>query len=115
MLSRFGTDAAGLAACASAVLLPDGTLIPEVPFLARSGLYPGHRVMRSHLLGSPEVRLPGVTGAVINRKAWTKHRFDPRFIYCDTFLWLEILCEWDYIFINEALTGIRIHLKQGQM
>ena len=64
---------------------------------------------RSHQLPP----LPAVTTATMRKCAWLESgRFQSIFLHFDTFLWAQMLINWDYIYVPEVLTTNRIHGSQ---
>jgi glycosyltransferase involved in cell wall biosynthesis len=73
----------------------------------------GRRVARDWLTGRHRLAFPAVTTAAVRREAFQKlGGFDPRYVHFDTFLWLELLMQWDYLHLAQPLTTNRIHGAQ---
>jgi len=63
--------------------------------------------------GTGPIGLPSLTTAMVRKEAWeASGGFDPRYIHFDTFLWLQVIVRWDYLFVPELLTVNRIHGAQ---
>lgn len=75
--------------------------------------YAGRGFLRRKLSGRGPAALPGMSNAAVRRDVWeSEGRFDPRFLHCDTFLWHQILLNYDYLVIAEPLVAVRIHDQQ---
>lgn len=59
------------------------------------------------------IGLPALTTAFVRKEAWYKSgMFDARFAHFDTFLWIQLLVNWDYLYHPPILTINRIHPGQ---
>jgi hypothetical protein len=59
------------------------------------------------------VPFPALTTATLRRDAWEQvGGFNPRYLYFDTFCWLELLTRHDYAVVTAGLTRNRIHGRQ---
>lgn len=73
----------------------------------------GRENIRAHVLGRGGVELPGLTNSCVRRAAWRQLAgFDPRFIHFDTFGWMRLLLDWDYVFLPGTFTLTRLHSQQ---
>jgi glycosyltransferase involved in cell wall biosynthesis len=76
----------------------------------------GRRLLRVQLTGrraSQPPPLPSLTTATVRRHAWlTAGKFESRYLHFDVFLWIQLLMDWDYIYIPKILTTNRIHGTQ---
>jgi glycosyltransferase involved in cell wall biosynthesis len=76
----------------------------------------GRGLLRAQLSGrrpSQPPPLPSLTTATVRKHAWlTAGRFQSRFLHFDIFLWIQLLMDWDYIYIPKVLTTNRIHGAQ---
>ncbi len=62
------------------------------------------------LNGTSPISVPSLTTAMVRKEAWeASGGFDPRYVHFDRFLWLQVIVQWDYLFVPQLLTVNRIH------
>jgi glycosyltransferase involved in cell wall biosynthesis len=102
----------GLIANGESALFVNGTVVP-IPMCKAPYLRHGPALIRKYLAGNHDVYLPALTPATIRKLAWKRTgSFDCRFVHFDVFCWIKLLLDWDYLFLPERLTTIRIHGEQ---
>jgi len=67
-------------------------------------------LVTASLNGTGPIGVPSLNTAMVRKEAWeASGGFDPRYVHFDIFLWLQVLVQWDYLFVPQLLTVNRIH------
>jgi len=86
--------------------------IPKIPGSPKC--FNGLELMRSVLAGQGLAPTPALSNSVVKKTAWDRFgRFNPSLSHADTFLWYELLTEYNYLYIPQPLITNRIHTGQG--
>lgn len=92
--------------------LADGTVLSPHSDRAENSAILGRTLVRQFVLGQGHLPLPALSNATVRREVFAHLAFDHRFDHCDTFLWLNMLCTWDYMWLTEILGDTTIHGQQ---
>jgi glycosyltransferase involved in cell wall biosynthesis len=104
-------DSVGLIGNGEAWLFENGYLYdPQIAGEPTTQIWSGRDLVRRKLRGNATPNLPALTTATVRREAWrSSSKFDNRFVHFDSFFWMRLLMDWDFLSVSSTLTVNRIH------
>lgn len=114
-IRQHGGPRTALVSNAEAWLFRNGYLFdPSAGGTGEVRSWTGVRYLEALFAGRVPNALPSLTTATVLRGAWIAGEgFDERYAVAgDTYLWQQLLLDWDYLVLDEVLTVNRIHSGQ---